>query len=168
MSSLKAIVNEKVLLEKYEGKGGWTYARVPKTLANSKKAFGWKKLKGTIDDYEVECTLMPMNKDQWFLPVKAEIRKAINKQAGDYVQVVLYAEVQELHTPEEFLLCLEDDPIALKNYRAFSDEEKRKYTDWIFSTTDEETQVQRMADAIDKLSRGEKLSKKLQPAKKPL
>jgi hypothetical protein len=168
MSSLKTIVNEKVLLEKYEGKGGWTYARVTKTLANSKKAFGWKKLKGTIDGYEVECTLMPMKKEQWFLPVKAEIRKAINKQAGDYVQVVLYAEVQELHTPEEFLLCLEDDPGALKNYNAFPDEEKGKYIDWIFATTDEETQVQRMADAIDKLSKGEKLPKKLYSSTRPL
>lgn len=168
MPSLKAIVNEKILLEKYEGKGGWTYARVPKTLANSRKAFGWKKLKGTIDNYEVECTLMPMNKEQWFLPVKAEIRKAINKQAGDYVQVVLYAEVQEMHTPEEFLLCLEDDPEALKNYHDLPDKEKKLYLDWIFEVNDEETQVQRMADAIDKLSRGEKMANKFKSQWKAL
>lgn len=159
MPSLKTIVNEKVLLEKMEGKGGWTYARIPKTLASKGRSFGWKKLNGKIDEYSVECSLMPLNKEQWFLPVKAGIRKAINKQAGDYVQVTLYAEVEELHTPEEFLLCLEDDPQALKNYQAFPDGEKKKYIDWIFELSDEELQVERMANAIDKLSRGEKMPK---------
>ncbi|RYD55325.1 MAG: DUF1905 domain-containing protein [Sphingobacteriales bacterium] len=167
MSSIKAIVDQKLILEKMEGKGGWTFARVPKTTANTGKSYGWKNLKGTVDGFKVECSLMPLNKEYWFMPVKAEIRKMVGKQAGDYIQVLLYAEIQELHTPEDFLLCLQDDPQAFEHYRKLPDDEKQKYIDWIFATVDEELQVQRMADAIDRLSRNEKLPKKVLSAGKP-
>lgn len=157
--AIKPIVDQKVLLEKMQGKGGWTYARIPKTLANSNKAYGWKKINGTIDGHEVACSLMPLNKEQWFLPVNAGIRKLIKKEAGDHVQILLYADVNELHTIEEFLLCLEDDPQAWKNYKALPEEEQIRYSEWMFAPKDEETQVQRMADAIDMLARGQRLRK---------
>lgn len=49
MKSGKPLVNKKYLLEKYPGKGGWTYAVIPEVLQNKKAPFGWVKVKGTID-----------------------------------------------------------------------------------------------------------------------
>jgi len=36
----KPLVNKKYLLEKYLGKGGWTYAAIPEVLQNKKAPFG--------------------------------------------------------------------------------------------------------------------------------
>jgi hypothetical protein len=41
-------------------------------------------VRGTIDDFEIrKYHLMPMGNGKFFLPVKAEIRKKIKKEAGD-------------------------------------------------------------------------------------
>ena len=83
----KPIVNKRVKLEKFEGKGGWTYARLPE-VKPGKSWFNWVKVKGCIDDYEIKAyNLMPIGNGQLFLPVKKEIRKKIKKEAGDEVSV---------------------------------------------------------------------------------
>lgn len=79
---MKPLVNKKYLLEKFHGKGGWTYARIPEILQNKKNTFGWVKVKGSIDGYEIKkCHLMPMGNGKLFLPVKAAIRKG-NQKTG--------------------------------------------------------------------------------------
>src|SRR5688572_29060307 len=104
----KPIIDQEYLLEKFPGKGGWTYALIPEILQNKKAWFGWVKVRGTIDDFAIEnYNLMPMGSGKLFLPVKAAIRKKIGKEAGDRVRVILYAHQPEKNVREELLLCLE-------------------------------------------------------------
>ena len=57
----KPLVNNHYLLEKYPGKGGWTYAAIPEIKQNKNAPFGWVKVKGSIDDFELkQYKLMPM------------------------------------------------------------------------------------------------------------
>ncbi|WP_439506057.1 DUF1905 domain-containing protein [Sediminibacterium sp.] len=49
--------------------------------------------------------LMPMGNGYLFLPVKAEIRMNIKKQAGDYVKLVLFADNLLIEIPEELIQC---------------------------------------------------------------
>jgi hypothetical protein len=94
------LVNKKYKLEKFPGKGGWTYAAIPEVLQDKHAPFGWVQVKGSIDDYEIKnYKLMPMGKGKLFLPVKAAIRKKIGKEAGDWVKVTLYADYEHLHVP---------------------------------------------------------------------
>lgn len=84
MNLEKPLLNKEYLLQKFPGKGGWTYAVIPEVLQNKNNPFGWVKVKGSIDDYELKhYKLMPMGNDKLFLPVKAGIRKIIKKQAGE-------------------------------------------------------------------------------------
>lgn len=130
----KPIVDKQVQLEKFPGKGGWTYARLPEVSPDTKNPFGWRKVRGFIDGVEIkQYHLMPIGNGQLFLPVKAQIRKKIKKEAGDFIQVLLYADDTPLEVPEEFELCLKDEPQAWKNFMSFSDAEKKKYLDWIYS-----------------------------------
>lgn len=72
----KPLVNKKFKLEKYPGKGGWTYTVIPEIPADKKQRFGWVKVKGFIDDYQIKSyKLMPLGDGRLFLPVRAEIRK---------------------------------------------------------------------------------------------
>lgn len=80
----KALVNKNYLLEKFSGKGGWTFAVIPEVAQDKHAPFGWVKVKGFIDDVEIyNYRLQPMGNGKLFLPVKAAIRKAIKKEAGD-------------------------------------------------------------------------------------
>ncbi|HEY8400636.1 MAG TPA: YdeI/OmpD-associated family protein [Cytophagaceae bacterium] len=153
------LVNKEVQLEKFSGKGGWTFARLPEVPQEKSNPFGWRKVKGFIDDVEIkQYHLMPMGNGQLFLPVKAAIRKKIKKEAGDWVKVVLYEDNAPLEIPEEFLLCLKDEPVAYKHFQQFSVQEQKKYIEWIYSVKTEQLKIDRMALAINKIAKGEKFS----------
>jgi hypothetical protein len=131
---MKPIVNKKYLLKKFEGKGGWTYTLIPEITPEKRKSFGWLKVRGTIDGYEItKYNLMPIAGGRLFLPVKAEIRKHIKKEAGDYVHVILYPDDEPLKAPKEMLLCLKDEPAALKFFKSLSESEQKFYIQWVYS-----------------------------------
>ena len=154
----KPLVNKKYLLEKFPGKGGWTYAEIPE-IPMGKASFGMLKVKGSIDDFEIsKYHLMPLGKGTLFLPVKAEIRKKIKKQAGDYVHIILYLDNEPLEIPEEFLLCLQDDAIALQFFNSLKENEQHNYIKWIYSAKTDETKVDRIAKTLVSLSKHQKFT----------
>jgi hypothetical protein len=156
---LKPLVNKAYCLEKFAGKGGWTFARVPEIPQDKKAHFGWVKVKGTIDGFEInKYHLMPMGDGHLFLPVRAEIRKKIGKKEGDLVHVILFADDEPLEIPEEMLLCLKEEPKALKFFQSISDSEQHQYIQWIYSAKKEETKIERMATAIQRLSKKQKIN----------
>lgn len=152
---MKALINKKYLLEKFPGKGGWTYARIPQIKQNKSNPFGWVKVKGTIDGYTIsQYKLMPMGNGLLFLPVKASIRKTIGKQAGDYISVTLYPDNDPVSIPEELLDCLKDDPIAYQNFFRLSEGKQKESIDWIYKAKKESTRIERMATIITSISKG--------------
>lgn len=155
---MKPLVNKKYILEKFPGKGGWTFARIPEIIQDKKAYFGWVKVRGSIDGFEIrKYHLMPMGNGSLFLPVKAEIRKKIKKTEGDYVHVTLYPDNEPLEVPEEMLLCLKDEPQALKFFNSLSESERKFYIQWIYSAKKEETKIDRLAKTINRLLKGMKL-----------
>ncbi|MBK9735885.1 MAG: DUF1905 domain-containing protein [Saprospiraceae bacterium] len=154
----KPLVNHSYLLEKYPGKGGWTYAAIPEISQDKKAPFGWVKVKGTIDNVELKnYKLMPMGNGKLFLPVKAAIRKKIGKDAGDWVKVVLFSDNSTVEIPDELLLCLQEEPLALQNFLGYTDGQQKEFIDWIYSGKTEATKVKRIAETIMKLSKNNKL-----------
>jgi hypothetical protein len=78
------LVKKEIQLEKFPGKGGWTYARIPEVSQDRNTPFGWRKVRCFIDQVEIkQYHLMPRGNGQLFLPVNASIRKLIKKEAGD-------------------------------------------------------------------------------------
>ncbi len=159
---MKPIVNKKYRLEKFDTKGGWTFAVIPQIAKDKKAHFGWVKVRGTIDGFEIrKYHLMPMGNGKLFLPVKAEIRKKIKKEAGDSVHIILYPDNEPLEVPEEMLLCLKDEPQALNFFYSLSESEQKFYIQWVYSAKREETKVDRLAKTINRLLRGLKLYDKV-------
>lgn len=156
---MKPLLDKKFLLEKYPGKGGWTFVSIPKIFKNKEEKLNWKKVRGTIDGFEIrKYHIFPVgNNNGLFLPVKAEIRKQIKKKEGDLVHVILYPDNEPLEIPEEMLLCLQDEPKAFTFFNSLSDSEQKFYMQWIYSAKKEETKIDRLAKAINRLQKKLKL-----------
>lgn len=146
------LVDKDYLLQKYPGKGGWTFAALPEIAQDKHAWFGWVKVRGTIDDFEIEnYHLMPMGNGSLFLPVKAEIRKKIGKNEGDWVHITLYSQDLPPVLPDDFMTCLQDEPKALAAFMRLSIPEQKKITDWIYAIKNDEMKVERIAQSIENL-----------------
>lgn len=155
----KPLINQKIVLEKFPGKGGWTYAPLPTITSTQKNPFGWVKVRGSIDDYEIkQYKLMPMGDKRLFLPVKAAIRKKIKKEAGDWVKVVLFLDESELEIPTEIMTCFAlESPKLLATFLSFTEGERKAYIDWIYSAKMDDTKVNRILEMMRKLEKGLRL-----------
>lgn len=147
------LTDKDYLLQKYPGKGGWTFAAIPEIEPSKHAWFGWVKVRGKIDDYEISnYHLMPMGNGTLFLPVKGEIRKKIGKNEGDWVHITLYSQELPKINSEDFFICLREEPSALANFNKLTNKEQKELIDWIYAPENEQIKVQRMAKAMDKLS----------------
>ena len=142
--------------ERMGEKTGWSYIKVPAKLAqllkpDNKKSF---RVKGKLDDHPIGgMALIPMGEGDFILALKAAIRKAIRKKAGDSLDVQLEVDKKEILPPKELLECLADEPVADKTFRALPKSHQNWYGNWVKQAKTEGTRTRRIAHIVDSLTK---------------
>lgn len=151
---MKYLIDEDFLIEKFPGKGGWTFVSIPQIAASKNSPFGWVRISGYVDSFELkQYKLMPMGNGKLFLPLKAEIRKSIKKEQGDTVRVKVYIDETPSELTEELLDCFaNEEPVLLERFNSLPMFEQRAIIQNIYDSKTEEDKSERIVKLMEVLS----------------
>ncbi len=137
-------------------KTGWTYIEILADIAeqikpNNKKSF---RVKGKLDNYKINCVaLMPMGNGHFIMPVNAAMRKGTGKRKGAMMNICLEEDKSAFKLNEDLMVCLNDEPAALKHFNSLAGSHRNYFSKWIDSAKTEQTKAKRIAMAVSALSR---------------
>lgn len=149
---MKKIFEGIIYLEKFSGKGGWTYARIPLAFEKKGHYFGMRQVSGKVDDFTFDKKhLMPLGDGALFLPISKDIRKVIKKEAGDPINLLLEVPDTPNETPEELMDCLKDYPGKFEAFLALEEKEKSEWLEFIYAAKSENEKAERIIRLLDSL-----------------
>ena len=145
---------------KFERKGektGWTYIEIPADISSklkpgNKKSF---RIKGKLDNFLISKTaLLPMGDGAFILPLNAAIRQRIGKRSGAMLKVQIEEDKSDFIFNSDLMVCLEDEPAAIKHFEKLPGSHQRYFSKWIDTAKTDTTQAKRIAMAVNALARG--------------
>lgn len=143
------LIDKECKIERQLAKGGWNYVVIDGIPPHAKAVGGTVRVSGTVDTYVLQqFNLLPMKDGAMLLPLKAALRKAIQKKAGDTVHVTLFADQSPVEIPEDIHEALTDSPTAYAFFLTLSDSNKKYYIDWIEESKKIDTKVARILKTI--------------------
>ncbi|MEN2280658.1 DUF1905 domain-containing protein [Algoriphagus sp. SE2] len=147
------LVSGSFLIEKFRGKGGWTYIKVPLKIQLSNLPFGMIRVSGSVDQIAFKGKhLMPFGGGNLFLPIPKPLLLKLKKEVGQTVSIELFEDKIPTEIPSELIDCLSDIPGKLERYLALSDAEKKRWITYIFESKKEETKAERIIKLINSLA----------------
>lgn len=142
--------------DKQGEKTGWTYIDIPsdiaqKLLPGNRKGF---RVKGKLDSFSIKgIALLPMGGGNFILPLNGDLRKGIRKKKGAMLNVKLQVDPEGYQLNEDFIACLNDEPVARTFFDTLSGSHRNYFSKWIDSAKTEPTKTKRIAMAVNALSK---------------
>ncbi|MEO7265197.1 MAG: YdeI/OmpD-associated family protein [Ferruginibacter sp.] len=137
-------------------KTGWTYIDIPSKIATllapgNKKSF---RIKGKLDEFSIcNVALLPMGNGDFIMALNVAMRKGIKKQKGATINISIETDNSELPQSKALLECLKDEPEAAAYFNSLAPSHRFYYTKWIEAAKSEITKINRIALAVNTLSR---------------
>ena len=151
-------------------KTGWSYIEVPADLAQqlkpgNKKSF---RVRGMLDGFAVKgMALMPMGRGNFIMALKAEVRKAIHKNAGAMLQVKLEEDTgYKVKVPDELQECFDFEPEALGFFNSLPKSHRDYFIQWIDGAKTNETRAKRIVNTVNAMLRKWKYNQMMREIKK--
>ncbi|MFT3705615.1 MAG: YdeI/OmpD-associated family protein [Agriterribacter sp.] len=151
----KKLVDNFFKIKKQPTKGGWHYVVISDISITERLNLGLVRVSGTVDKYAIkQFNLLPMKNGSMLLPLKAALRKAIQKKEGDTVHVILFRDKSPVTVPDYIIDSLIDFPGAYNFFMSLSESNKKYYIDWIEESKTMETKTNRLVKTIEQLEKG--------------
>ncbi|MEJ1236498.1 YdeI/OmpD-associated family protein [Chryseolinea sp. T2] len=136
-------------------KTGWSYIII--SAANAKKLVAGSRLgfrvKGSIDSYALNKTsVLPMGDGSFMLPVNGTMRRAIGKESGDKVTLVLDVDKRKIELSKDLMASLADEPGAFEFFKSLPMSHQQYFSKWIESAKTVETKTKRIVMSVNALS----------------
>ena len=138
-------------------KTGWSYIEIPSDIAQqlkpgNKKSF---RVKGKLDGLAVNgMALMPMGEGNFIMALKAEVRKALRKNAGAVLQVTIEEDKDyKIEVPDDLQECFDFEPDALGFFNSLAKSHRDYFIKWIESAKTNETRSKRIVNTINAMLR---------------
>ena len=138
-------------------KTGWTYIDIPADIAQqlkpgNKKSF---RVKGMLDGLAVAgMAVMPMGGGNFILALKADVRRAIRKNAGAMLTVKLEEDKDyKLEVPADLQECFDFEPEALQQFNSLPKSHRDYFIKWIESSKTNETRAKRIVNTVNAMLR---------------
>jgi hypothetical protein len=137
-------------------KTGWTYFEISASQAKKLKpatrvSF---RVKGSLDSFKIkQIALIPMGEGNFIMPLNAAMRKGTGKRLGDKLKVSLEADDSDFIFSQDFMTCLQDDPVAYDFFQTLSGSHQKYFSKWIDSAKTSATKTKRIVMAVVALSK---------------
>src|ERR1700754_4132363 len=129
-------------------KTGWSYIEIPADIAQQMKPGNKKsfRVKGMLDAFAVSGTaLMPMGEGNFIMALKADVRKAIHKNAGAMLHVKLEPDDDyKVEMPDDLKECFEFEPEANDFFNSLAKSHREYFLKWINDAKTNETRAKRI------------------------
>ena len=94
-----------------------------------------------------------MGDGHFIIPINAAMRKATGRNLGDKLKVVLEADESEFTFSEDFMACLQDDPVAYDFVQTLTGSHQKYLSKWIDSAKTSAAKNNRIVMAVTALSK---------------
>jgi len=152
-------VEFKTMIRKFKDNGdktNWTYILIKSEVAEElnpgvKKTF---RVRGTLDNVEIaQIALLPAGEGDFMLPLKAAMRKQLQKTAGATLKVKIAVEASKPPMDAELIQCLKDEPEAWEQFSTLAPSHQRYFSNWVASGKTDTTRAKRIANTITAMLR---------------
>jgi len=134
--------------------GAWTMAAA---TVDTKKIFetkGYIRVKGTIDGVPFKGnSLMPRKDGSHIMAINGKLRKAIRKQAGDEVLIIMEKDHDEKEIPAELKEAFEASSEAKQMFDSFTYSNKKYVINHIAEAISQATKDKRAVESILRLEK---------------
>jgi hypothetical protein len=140
--------------------GAWTFAPVPKAAAASAGFRARLRVQGTIDGVPFRSSLIPRGRGELFVVVNSDIRDRIGKSEGESVRLELELDSRPVvvDLPPALRHALDRDGPANAAFAKFTPSQRTAYARWVSDAKQAATRDRRVAAAVARIRRGEKLN----------
>ena len=159
------------ILEKFDEQGektSWTFFRISaehaqKLKPNNKKSF---RVKGKLDNYAYkQVSLLPIGEGDFIMAFNAEMRKKTGKRKGEKVLVKMEVDEAAFNFSKDMMMCLEEEPLALKNFKKMPGSHQKYFSKWIESVKSPEIKAKRIAQTVNAMLKGQRFNEMLRSLK---
>jgi len=154
------VIEFKAIILQFDEQGektGWSYIAVPEDLAvqikpGNRKSF---RVRGMLDGFTIAgIALLPMGNGDFIMPLKAEIRKGIHKNAGAMLTVNIEEDVDyKVDIPDDLQECFDFEPEAFDFFTSLPKSHGNYFIKWINEAKTAETRAKRIVNTVNAMLR---------------
>jgi hypothetical protein len=136
----------------------WTFLPIPFDVAVVYGTKGRVAVRGTINGFAFENSLMPEGDGTHVMPVSRELQAGAGAKAGDTVEVVLERDtsVRRVDVPDELQAAFRSNPDAENVFTALAPSHRKEYAEWVGGAKKAETRATRAQKAVEMIAAGKK------------